>query len=474
MTAIDARHEAPPRFFCGAAGARRRSDPGAAAAPCAAPDAPPFGRGAHGRRDPSAHSDQRPGTFRRPTRSPRRPARRELDPWPLARILLARGRVAEDPLLQALSTVHGAPVLSLHDGPPDPRLAHVESRGTSRSVAEAVPWRSDGDNVVVATARPPTFFEMLAEQAEDGKPAQARARPPGRTFSTRRHGAWGACLAREAETRAAGSGCRAAHGGRSGSSRSHWPPRRRFWSSRACFRGKFVLWAFALAGLSFTANIMLKAGAFAADCSCGPTSPPARRALRPTSRRICCRPPVVSILCRCSSEPEIANVWSRHLSRMRYPPERLDVLLLLEADDTVTAKAIAATSLPPFMRVLTVPRGKPRTKPRALNYALPFARGEIVGIYDAEDRPDPNQIAHVVRRYDEVPRDVACLQGAARLLQHRPQPHGATVYHRIRVMVPRPAAGCAAPRAFSCRWAARRCFCAAMRWRRSAAGTRIT
>jgi cellulose synthase/poly-beta-1,6-N-acetylglucosamine synthase-like glycosyltransferase len=63
------------------------------------------------------------------------------------------------------------------------------------------------------------------------------------------------------------------------------------------------------------------------------------------------------------------------------------------------------------MRVLTVPSGHPRTKPRALNYALPFARGEIVGIYDAEDRPDPNQIAHVVRRYDEVPPDVACLQG---------------------------------------------------------------
>jgi cellulose synthase/poly-beta-1,6-N-acetylglucosamine synthase-like glycosyltransferase len=63
------------------------------------------------------------------------------------------------------------------------------------------------------------------------------------------------------------------------------------------------------------------------------------------------------------------------------------------------------------MRVITVPTGHPRTKPRALNYALPFARGEIIGIYDAEDRPDPNQIAHIVRRYDEVPRDVACLQG---------------------------------------------------------------
>jgi cellulose synthase/poly-beta-1,6-N-acetylglucosamine synthase-like glycosyltransferase len=110
-------------------------------------------------------------------------------------------------------------------------------------------------------------------------------------------------------------------------------------------------------------------------------------------------------------EPEIAARLITHLARMRYPPERLDILLLLEEDDAVTAEAIRAASLPPNMRVLTVPEGHPRTKPRALNYALPFARGEIVGIYDAEDRPDPNQIAHIVRRYDEVSRDVACLQG---------------------------------------------------------------
>jgi len=330
---------------------------------------------------------------------------RELD-LPLARILLARGRVAEDPLLQALSTVHGAPVLSLHDGPPDPRLAHVIPRDLALR-AEAVPWRSDGDNVVVATARP-DLFEMLAEQAEDG----SRLRPalaPGADILDAQTRAWGACLAREAETRApVGLSCRT------------WRPVRVFAIALAAatallvveslFPGQVVLWAFALAGLSFTANIMLKAGAFAAmllrpDIPARAPRPP------PDIAPHLLRPPVVSILVPMFEEPEIAERLVTHLSRMRYPPERLDVLLLLEADDTVTAKAIAATSLPPFMRVLTVPPGKPRTKPRALNYALHFARGEIVGIYDAEDRPDPNQIAHVVRRYDEVPRDVACLQG---------------------------------------------------------------
>jgi cellulose synthase/poly-beta-1,6-N-acetylglucosamine synthase-like glycosyltransferase len=63
------------------------------------------------------------------------------------------------------------------------------------------------------------------------------------------------------------------------------------------------------------------------------------------------RPPVVSILVPMFEEPEIAERLVTHLARMRYPPERLDMLLLLEADDAVTARAIAAATLPPNMRV---------------------------------------------------------------------------------------------------------------------------
>jgi len=330
---------------------------------------------------------------------------RELD-LPLARILLARGRVTEDQLLQALSTVNGAPVLSLRDNPPDPRLSHVIPQDLALR-AEAVPWRSEGGKVVVATARP-DLFEMLAEQAEDGAyltPALAT----GADILDAQTRAWGACLARAAETRApVALSCRT------------WRPVRVFAVAIAVvtallvveslFPGQVVLWSFALTGLAFTANITLKAGAFAAMLL-RPDIPARTPRAPPDIAPHLLRPPVVSILVPMFEEPEIAERLVTHLSRMRYPPERLDVLLLLEADDTVTATAIAATPLPPFMRVLTVPPGQPRTKPRALNYALPFARGEIVGIYDAEDRPDPNQIADVVRRYDEVPRDVACLQG---------------------------------------------------------------
>lgn len=63
------------------------------------------------------------------------------------------------------------------------------------------------------------------------------------------------------------------------------------------------------------------------------------------------------------------------------------------------------------MRVVTVPAGGVRTKPRALNYALDFCRGSIVGVYDAEDAPAPDQLHRVVARFHERGSEVACLQG---------------------------------------------------------------
>jgi hypothetical protein len=57
-----------------------------------------------------------------------------------------------------------------------------------------------------------------------------------------------------------------------------------------------------------------------------------------------------------------------------------------------------------------VPPGKPRTKPRACNFAFAFARGDFTVIYDAEDRPEPDQLRRAVARFRSSARDIACLQ----------------------------------------------------------------
>ncbi|MGB1035392.1 MAG: glycosyltransferase family 2 protein, partial [Primorskyibacter sp.] len=120
--------------------------------------------------------------------------------------------------------------------------------------------------------------------------------------------------------------------------------------------------------------------------------------------------PPVTLLIPLFKERDIATVLLRRLHALRYPRDRLDVLLILEDDDTQTRAAIRATPLAPWMRVVVVPRGHVRTKPRAMNYALTFAKGTIVGIYDAEDAPDPDQLLQIAARFRDD-SGVDCLQG---------------------------------------------------------------
>lgn len=121
--------------------------------------------------------------------------------------------------------------------------------------------------------------------------------------------------------------------------------------------------------------------------------------------------PVMSIMVPLFHESQIAEHLLERLRLLNYPRDRLDVMLVTERDDEVTRATLARTQLPYWMRAITVPPGTCKTKPRALNYALDFARGDIIGVYDAEDAPDPDQLLTVARRFAVAPPDVACLQG---------------------------------------------------------------
>lgn len=122
--------------------------------------------------------------------------------------------------------------------------------------------------------------------------------------------------------------------------------------------------------------------------------------------------PTISLLIALYGEESIAPRLIRRLSALDYPRDRLDALILVEDDDAPTRAALAAAALPHWMRVIAVPAGRIRTKPRALNFGLDFTRGDIVGVYDAEDAPDPQQLRTVAASFAAAPPHVACLQGA--------------------------------------------------------------
>ena len=121
--------------------------------------------------------------------------------------------------------------------------------------------------------------------------------------------------------------------------------------------------------------------------------------------------PIYSILVPLYREGKILPTLLRQLEQLDYPKDRLQILLLIEDDDEETQRAARELSLPPHVQSITMPAGQPRTKPRALNIGLHFAAGEYVVIYDAEDRPESDQLRKAVAAFRLLPPDVVCIQG---------------------------------------------------------------
>ena len=120
--------------------------------------------------------------------------------------------------------------------------------------------------------------------------------------------------------------------------------------------------------------------------------------------------PVVTILCPAYREAAGVPTLLRALARLDYPMAKLDVKLLLEADDEETIR-IARAQAPPFpLDIVVVPPGGPRTKPKACNHGLWSARGDLLVIYDVEDRPAPRQLRLAAATFAASPPDVVCLQ----------------------------------------------------------------
>jgi len=122
------------------------------------------------------------------------------------------------------------------------------------------------------------------------------------------------------------------------------------------------------------------------------------------------RLPIYTVLVPLYREANIVPQLAESLRRLEYPAAKLDCKLVVEEDDQETREAARAAAADGFFDVIVVPKGEPRTKPRACNYGLQFARGEFLVIYDAEDRPEPDQLKKALHAFDAGPPELACVQ----------------------------------------------------------------
>ncbi|HEX4043398.1 MAG TPA: glycosyltransferase family 2 protein [Xanthobacteraceae bacterium] len=122
--------------------------------------------------------------------------------------------------------------------------------------------------------------------------------------------------------------------------------------------------------------------------------------------------PPYTIICALYREASIVSQLVGAIRALDYPAEKLDVKFVLEADDHDTHEALLRLNLgPPFEIVIAPPIG-PRTKPKALNIALPLARGIYTVVYDAEDKPEPDQLRRAIDAFRSGGKRLACVQAS--------------------------------------------------------------
>lgn len=122
--------------------------------------------------------------------------------------------------------------------------------------------------------------------------------------------------------------------------------------------------------------------------------------------------PVYTILVPVYKEANIVAKLVDNLASLDYPPEKLEILLLMEEDDRETIEAARKAQPPSTVTMVIIPDGQPKTKPKACNVGLFLARGDYLVIYDAEDRPEADQLKKAVVAFRKGPESMACVQAA--------------------------------------------------------------
>ncbi|WP_300013440.1 glycosyltransferase family 2 protein [uncultured Roseobacter sp.] len=326
---------------------------------------------------------------------------------PLGEIMVSEGLLSKRDVLGALAEQCHARGADLDLEPPDPRMAKTLPAEVCLRHG-VVPWKRDGLRILVATSSPSDFSALCQTMKRRGL-SLFPVIVDELQIQSHLSRLYGDELAQKAETRVAEvESCRTW-----GTQTQH----RALWASAVCG----VLAALLLLAPAWTVTIgvlwavltlamttAMKGAAFFAQLTQKPARPRANYDLSSAKFRL----PRVSVLVPLLKEKEIAGQLIARLSRLTYPKSLLNVVLVLEEGDETTRDTIARTELPDWMSVIEVPgAGGLTTKPRALNYALDFCRGSIIGVWDAEDWPEADQIERVVTRFREAPKNVVCLQG---------------------------------------------------------------
>lgn len=324
----------------------------------------------------------------------------------LGRVLVAEGLASEEQVLETLSQQYRMQKVEIGGHAPNARLL-------SQKPAQfwlrhcALPWLQLGQTVTIAIAHPDRF-DALKSELGDSFPQITPVLASEAQITKQLTKYFSSTLVRQANSSVAENhSCR----------------------SMRLQRGQLLLGAFAPLLLAlcwaapsavftgFAALALMSVLLFSVLKICGLATyllnsrrakhAPAAPSDAPTLER-----PVISVMVPLYKEAEISRALLSRIRKLNYPRALTDVVLVLESHDDITRHALSKTRLPPWIHVVEVPAfGGLTTKPRAMNYALNFCRGSIIGVWDAEDAPQVDQLDQVARAFAQADRKTACFQG---------------------------------------------------------------
>lgn len=323
----------------------------------------------------------------------------------LGHILMTQGIFGPLALHQAIATHHDLPFIRLDDTPADADLQKEEDAQTYIRLA-AIPYAQDGNTMVIAAAAPSQALEDWARERFGAFRLVVTSpydiyRHIDRYFASRldehsRLALWN--LMPEKSARVVLT-------------------RQQKKQMLTCVVGLFLLLLFypattlaaLLLGLTVFCffTLLLKFRLFMSGLSYRPGQAFTKEELTSLDEAGL---PVYTVLVPLHDESESLPRLLRSLDALDYPKAKLDIKLVLERSDEKTANALKALRPHAGYELVYVPYSLPQTKPKACNYALHFARGEYVTIYDAEDDPDPQQLKKAVLTFRRLPESVICLQ----------------------------------------------------------------
>lgn len=331
----------------------------------------------------------------------------------LGDILIAEGLVRYDALYACVAEASDLPFVNLLRIPPEAGLPDREDCEDYLRL-RVMPWRREGQTMVIAVCD--VHFEVMVwVRTRYGVDTRLVITSPfdiNRTVMR----FFGTHIEEESRLKLWQAAPHA-------SARSTLMPQQRQTSMVYGAAGLFLLGAFPGVSLlaltmfchvAYTATMLFKCGIFITGGVCKQKRDWARRLATLDAHSL----PVYTVLVPMYKEAASLPGLLANMQAMDYPAAKLDIKLVLEEDDHEMLQAAQALSPSYQFDIIRVPPGKPRTKPKACNYALRFARGEYLTIFDADDKPDADQLKKAVYTFRSLPDDVVCLQARLNYYNH--------------------------------------------------------